>query len=48
MCEHRSIVPIVEKNEKCERVVYSIACQDCFREFPVSPMALSEYLILTK
>ncbi|HHT98025.1 MAG TPA: hypothetical protein GXZ90_09065 [Clostridiales bacterium] len=48
MCEHENIMPIVETNEKDQKVVYSTACQDCFREFVVSPMTLNEYFMTNK
>lgn len=48
MCEHKNIKPIIEKDEKGEKVVYSTVCQDCFREFVISPMTYSEYLRVIK
>lgn len=44
MCNHKNIKPIIEVNNKNEKVVYSTVCQDCFEEFVISPMTLVEYI----
>lgn len=48
MCEHENIIPIIETNDKGQKVVYSMACPDCFREFVVSPMNFNEYFMINK
>lgn len=48
MCDHKNIRPIVETNNKKEKVVYSTVCQDCFQEFIISPMTLTEYTRIPK
>lgn len=48
MCKHIKIVPIIEINEKNQEIVYTTVCQDCFKEFVISPMSLNEYLLKNK
>lgn len=48
MCKHKNIKPIIETNEKNEKVVYSTVCQDCFKMFVISPMSFAEYTRLPK
>lgn len=48
MCTHKNIHPIVETNEKGDKMVYATVCTDCFKEFPISPMTLLEYSKIKK
>ena len=43
MCKKGTIKPIIEKDDEGNTVVYTVVCQECLTEIPVSPMTLEEY-----